>query len=412
MFHETERYLLKNRMTQPKKHLNDCSASEDPWVVIVPKRVANHYHFIDCPTSKRLIVFFTATGAEPGAFNFWQAAQDISSDTNVLLVNGWSNTWYQDGVRGLGENIEETLKSIRFYCEERGITQIFCSGQSMGGYGALLFAGLLGGKAIAFGAETVLDLPHSQYSRKANRTVPILYGNLRETFASGLNAVLLAGERDPVDIYCAKQLQGLPGVTIKTMRFVGHGPAGHLRNRKRLIPFLRLIMADKSLPKMPEDGCALVRPGFPESFYAGWCAIRDKDFESARGKLELAVSLYPGSDEARFLLGKALEGLNNFDAALIHYSIAYALAARKDALLGTANCLRRTDQLVEAEHVYRKLLSIWPDEASAHYFLGLCCLALKNKRGALTHLGLAVALAPKNPTYANRLILVQKGITP
>lgn len=198
----------------------------------------DHYQLIHNESSKKLIIFFTATGAAPKQFNFWKVGNDLVDHANVLFVNGWCNSWYQDGVRGIGTDLESTVKSIKGWMSKNDIKEVFCTGQSMGGYGALLIGGLLEAKIIAFGAETLLDIPHSQYFRKADRSVDIQHQDLAESFKSGIDAVLIAGEEDPIDIYCAQRMLSVSGIEVHTMRYVGHGPAGYLRNRDRLEPLL------------------------------------------------------------------------------------------------------------------------------------------------------------------------------
>lgn len=135
-------------------------------------------------------------------------------------MNGWCNSWYQDGVRGIGSDLDSTVKKIKSWMLKENVDEVFCTGQSMGGYGALLIGGLLGAKIIAFGAETILDIPHSQYSRKANRSVTMEFQDLTVAFKNGLDAVLLAGEEDAIDIYCAQKMLTVPGVLVRTLRYV------------------------------------------------------------------------------------------------------------------------------------------------------------------------------------------------
>ena len=71
--------------------------------------MSDHHLFVECPGSNKLVMFFTATGAKPGLFNWWAVGHQLAESANVLFVNGWSNTWDQDGVKGLGDGLEETL---------------------------------------------------------------------------------------------------------------------------------------------------------------------------------------------------------------------------------------------------------------------------------------------------------------
>lgn len=304
---------------------------------------------------------------------------------------------------GLGPDLPGTIETILTWANNNQIHDIFCTGQSMGGYGALLFSGHLKAKAIAFGAETVLDLPHSQYARKADRSVPLLYSDIANCLHGDLDAVLVVGEQDPIDIFCAQKLQDLPGVSIRTMRRVGHGPAGYLRNRHRLLPLLENWLDGGSFPDMEEFGSALDHAAFPELYYKGWCALMDKDYNSARTHLQAAVDLYPISDEARRLLGNAYHGLGRYAEALEQSSVSYALLPRAASFLGVATSLRFMDELLQARYAYLQLLKRWPEYAEARYGLGLCYMRLKRTKDALAQFKVAVRLMPNNAVYQSRL---------
>jgi tetratricopeptide (TPR) repeat protein len=322
----------------------------------------------------------------------------------VLLVQGWSNTWYQDGVRGLGKSLNTSIKEIEKLCQSKGVREVFCSGQSMGGYGALLFAGLVkGARAIAFGAETILDLPHSQYSRKANRDVKVRHPDLAKSFKDGLNALLISGERDPIDVYCANHLMGVPGVEVRTMRFVGHGPAGYLRNRARLVPTLRNFMSGEPLPPMPEYGDALSHGGFPRQFYHGWCALRSKNYAEAVYELQGATESYPASDEAHHLLGQAYEGVGDISEAMSSYAVANSIVARKDSMVSFASCLRRLGSDKGSLYVCKTTKNKWPDYAPAHFGEGLSYMKMGRKMDARKCFQRACELEPLNAHYRARL---------
>lgn len=362
-----------------------------------------HHQLIRNEESNKLVVFFTATGAKPKQFNFWKVGNHLSADANILFVNGWCNSWYQDGVRGIGTDLESTVKSIKDWMLRNNVNEVFCTGQSMGGYGALLIGGLLGAKIIAFGAETLLDIPHSQYFRKADRSVDIQHQDLAESFKDGIDAVLIAGEEDPIDIYCAQRMLSVPGVEVRTMRYVGHGPAGYLRNRDRLEPLLLDWINGSSFPEMEEFGIALEEKDFPESFYLGWCAIRDKDYSLAITKLKTAVQLYPTCAEARRLLGVALNGEKMHAEALEHFSVASFLNPRAISSLGVADSLRFMGEIAQARRAYLKVIKLYPENAAAYHGLGLCYIKSENLEGAVSCFNKAVKYEPKNTNYLKRL---------
>ena len=363
----------------------------------------DHHQLIRNKASDRLLIFFTATGAKPKQFNFWKVGNDLAEHANILFVNGWCNSWYQDGIRGIGDDLDSTVKTIKNWMLKENVDEVFCTGQSMGGYGALLIGGLLGAKIIAFGAETLLDIPHSQYFRKANRSVAIQHQDLAATFKDGIDAVLLAGEEDPIDVYCAQRMLSVPGIEVHTMRDVGHGPAGYLRNRDRLEPLLLGWINGSEFPEMEEFGTALEHKEFPPNFYEGWCDIRDKNYSIAITKLKICIELYPACDEARRLLGEAFMGSGNYVEAFEQFSVSYALRGRDGSRLGLAHSLRKMGETVQAKRVYLKLIRFRPEYAAAYYGVGLCHLKLENIDKAIYYLKRAVKYSPNNTSFIDRL---------
>lgn len=363
----------------------------------------DHHQLIRNEESRKLVIFFTATGAKPKQFNFWKVGHDLAEHAHILFVNGWCNSWYQDGVRGIGNDLDSTVETIKDWMSKENVDEVFCTGQSMGGYGALLIGGLLRAKIIAFGSETLLDIPHSQYFRKANRSVAIQHQDLAVSFKAGIDAVLLAGEEDPIDVYCAQRMLSVPGIEVHTMRNVGHGPAGYLRNRDRLEPLLLGWINGSEFPEMEEFGTALEHKDFPPNLYEGWCDIRDKNYASAITKLKICIELYPACDEARRLLGEAFMGNENYVEAFEQFSVSYALRCRDGSQLGLGHSLRKMGETVQAKRVYLKLVRARPENAAAYYGVGLCHLKLENIDKAIYYLKKAVKYSPNNTSFIDRL---------
>ncbi|MEQ9242446.1 hypothetical protein [Roseovarius indicus] len=92
----------------------------------------------------RLVVSFTGVG-KPGAR--YQAEEFVRSSrqngrNHVLFVSDTLRSWYNDP--GL---FEEILDVVGRYRQDHGITETVTFGNSMGGYGAIVFAGRLGAKS-------------------------------------------------------------------------------------------------------------------------------------------------------------------------------------------------------------------------------------------------------------------------
>ena len=358
--------------------------------------MSDHHLFVECPGSNKLVMFFTATGAKPGLFNWWAVGHQLAESANVLFVNGWSNTWYQDGVKGLGDGLEETLDTIRTWCDEHGVDELYCTGQSMGGYGALLFSALLPARVMAFGAEAILGLPHSQWERKANKTIALLHRDLTDPEKYSFEGCLFAGERDPLDILCASKMAAHRSLRIITMRGVGHGPAGPLKNRDRLLPMLQAWIDGKELPPVKEAGRALETESFPQDFYDAWVFGREKQWQQSQDSACRAAAAYPMSDEAFLLKGNALMQLGRAPEAFEAFAVSFCLRNRPQPLALMGHALRQQEEPLEARAVYIKTLQRWPNHAPAYFGLGLAELKLGHREAAQDALLKACTIDPKN----------------
>lgn len=97
----------------------------------------------------------------PPRFDFFGRLRKLESTTgksfNRIFVRDPASLWYQHGVPGLGHDILETVTSLRKLIHQLEPSSITTIGQSMGGYGAILFGALLGaGRVLAFGPLSYL----------------------------------------------------------------------------------------------------------------------------------------------------------------------------------------------------------------------------------------------------------------
>lgn len=83
----------------------------------------------------------------------------IDGPINKIFLRDRSNTWYQNGCVGLGENIEQVTKSLERFIAELNPSDIYLIGQSMGGYAALIFGAVLKvNKVISFAPMSFLSV--------------------------------------------------------------------------------------------------------------------------------------------------------------------------------------------------------------------------------------------------------------
>ena len=118
-------------------------------------------------------------------------------DVSCLFFKDFHQFWYQQGLLGLTENVDETQALIQSMIKDIAPRKIFSIGTSAGGYAAIMFGVLLGvSKVLAFGPQTKvgnrvlqefssLDTPEINLKRaEPNRII-----DLEKLIANNLNSV-------------------------------------------------------------------------------------------------------------------------------------------------------------------------------------------------------------------------------
>lgn len=96
------------------------------------------------------------------SFDFYKQVKKLEvlsgRKVNKLLLRDVKNQWYLKGIPGLGDNIDSTIKAIRKIIAEMKPSKVITVGQSMGGYGAILYGLLLGAdEVISYGPLSCFD---------------------------------------------------------------------------------------------------------------------------------------------------------------------------------------------------------------------------------------------------------------
>ncbi len=75
-----------------------------------------------------------------------------------ILLKDRANSWYQSGIAGLGDTVDECVAALRQLISTLKPRKVITLGQSMGAYGALVYGLLLGAdKAIACGSLSTIN---------------------------------------------------------------------------------------------------------------------------------------------------------------------------------------------------------------------------------------------------------------
>ena len=362
----------------------------------------DNFEVVPEPQSKKLVIYFTATGAPPRIFNFWKPGNAIKT-SRIFLSN--ARSWYQQGVPGLGGSVEETVETIRKWARHLGVEQIYTVGGSMGGYGAALFGCLLEARVMAFSFESELDFEGSRSRKLMDRETVLTHRDLKPLIARARQPFFaVIGERDAVDAYSVNRILGLPMVRVKSIKGVLHGPQNYLSKRDRLVPLLEAFIAGfDEMPRMPEDGDLLSRVGFSDLFYKTYNHHRLKQWDDVLDCGRRALAIMPSSDQCNWFVGEALLSLGKGQEAYPYLFTAFHSGGRSAQFyFSLANCLRKMELHDDAIKTYRETLKKWPEHAPSHYGLGLSYLNLGYREKAGVAFREAARLAPNNEAYTAR----------
>jgi len=370
------------------------------------KLTGDNHHLIIKKNSTKLIIFFTGTGAKQGHFFFYGVGQKL--DCNVLFINNGLNEWYQEGIPSLGtKTFEKTLIVLKKWIDYLGITEIYTCGQSMGGYGALLYGIHLNAKVLSIGSEIVLEEEGARSITHVKSPLNINF-NLLDLISNASNEIYIyAGEDDPIDIYQSSKVSSLidfPHVTVFSLVELNHNIAKYLRQKHRLTPLLEDFINNRAMPRMPEEGNACTIDGFAEAYYKQSNHIKNKEWELSLKFGEIAVEKYNTCAYAQYMLGLSYLQTGRFVEALQHLSIARSLVPTNlEYQFTVANCMRRMGHLAKARYLHLKTLQINKDHAKTHYDLSILYAKTGDKKGAIARAKHALRLEPKNVNFQKRV---------
>ena len=201
------------------------SVDDDPMLISTP----------GC--AEPAIVAFSARDAKPRQFHFFHLSK-FFPDSPKILVRDPSATWYNSGLRDVGDTVEEIASGIRREVASFDVGRILTIGMSMGGYAAILFGCLTKAeRAIALVPQTLLDPRFPQ--RRPDADVKLQVPDLRPI----IHAVpetkidLVVAWDDLLDVFHAQRVAEFPSV-----RLLGvpgeHGFLKQLGERDEFWPFI------------------------------------------------------------------------------------------------------------------------------------------------------------------------------
>lgn len=372
-----------------------ASIIEEQALEISQKLSGPNFQLIPTEGSTTLVIFFSGTGKDEGRFDFWNVGRRV--DANQLFVSDGRNFWYRAGVNGLGENLEQTIDTIKNYCQEAGITKIVTVGASMGGYGAVLFAALLGGSAIAFSFDSVLGLPTSPSQRLMAKDAPNVHHDLVPLVEStGTPVRVYVGEFYTIDLVGAQRMAHLPTVTIETLKGVDHATARFINETIGLTEIISAFAHERDVPPSKSAGDIFKRPQLVKYLYSAHLNHSRKNMARCIHYCLHALKYDPYSEPVRLLLGKAYLSEKRYPEALEQLClVATMLPGIEEAVFYFANALRAAKRLTVANEVLTKGVEKFPHSSRLNLNLALTREALKDAEGARKFMRIAVSLDPK-----------------
>lgn len=201
----------------------------------------------------RLLVTFggIAGGFSLPPFEFNRLTQDLGC--HRLFIRDLAQAWYQCGVPGLGGTVAQMADGLRARIADIAPRRTVFIGNSMGGFGALLFGALLDVPEVhAFAPQTFVDRRSRLLARdfRWRHQIRGMHRALRrEDAVLDLRAPLRQlgqtrfhvhyGTGDRLDSLHARRLENMDAVTLYPQHGVNHALVKDLRDTGVLLPALR-----------------------------------------------------------------------------------------------------------------------------------------------------------------------------
>ncbi|EWY36048.1 hypothetical protein N825_31775 [Skermanella stibiiresistens SB22] len=286
------------------------------------------------PDSDLLVIVFSHVSEKPGRFSFFGTFRDFK--VNKLFLNTPRNHWYREGVPGLGDDIDAVAEGLRIIMQEIAPRTVMCVGNSMGAHAALLFGALINADHIlAIGPETILNLSGSRSRSFMVGQAPCVHDDLLpllEQPVADRRISIVIGESDAVDLECARRVAHLPGVTVRTLRSVGHEVPAMLQRFDAWRPLVARFVRDGGLPPLlPLEGHIMSTGDAADALLEGRRLRIAGKREAARARLKHCVTLYPDADVAHDEIGQIEREEGAFAKAEAAHRLALRLAPDRAA---------------------------------------------------------------------------------
>jgi pimeloyl-ACP methyl ester carboxylesterase len=205
--------------------------------------------------SKTMLIAFAALAPyKPPPFHLFEFTSSLT--VKRMFVRDPERVWFQRGIPGFGQTIDEAAASLRLVLEEQEIERLVMIGNSAGGYGAMVFGALLEADLVlAFSPQTFLDRAWMEEGGDrrwaANFKMLAEHGgpdprwvDLRDALPRERRERTVFEVHYPVnfelDVRQAERLEGVEGVEMRPHERGYHNFIQTLRNNGELSEILRV----------------------------------------------------------------------------------------------------------------------------------------------------------------------------
>jgi pimeloyl-ACP methyl ester carboxylesterase len=345
--------------------------------------------------SETAIVSFSANGGGRKHFHFFRLLEPVP-EISKLLVRDPNDSWYNAGLPGVGDTIEEIADRIELEVAELGAKRTIAIGSSMGAYAAILFGCLIGAeRVVALAPQTYLDpiLPHAPPAG-VELQAPDLRPVLQE--ATGTKVEIVAGWDALIDVFHAQRVAELAPVRVLALKNHVHSFMSALHTEGKLLPLV-LELIEGGTPEICQVEPRLA-PGIEERIAATVFAEQRGEWQRVAREISPVAERYPDWAGPNFTLGQALSKLGDWTGAEAVQARAVRANPGWTKPRGfLVRAMRKRGGLVEAEQVLRDGIGLDADWGYGHLTLARCLL----EQGRKDEAGLAARRAAElEPRYA------------
>jgi len=388
----------------------------------------DYYKLVLCEGAKKLLLVFSSADAAKGKFTFFKSAIDLPA--HKLYLN--DKNYYQRGIAGLGETVDEVVQVILSWKQQLGVEEIYIFGSSMGSFGAMLYGAKLNAKVLCFGPRAILKykgiklIEHMPKNVKNNlfwrilkkiklisrlpKSTNAVYKDLRPMLEKSQVPILVyAGEANQGDLITSILLNASCNATCIHLRGVGHKVPEFLHRKMKIGKVIAGFLADEPIVDLDESSDLYETIDEVKPLLRIEKAIKKGKLASAKQLLLEHIQKEPQSDLAHYKLGIVLSKLKDFKNAAAHQREAIKLCPHfANAHLQLGTCLNKLKKYEAALVYLQRAQELTVKISSAYYQAAISLENLQRFDECEIMLEKAVEQAPKKKKYQIKFVKISK----